>query len=335
MGYYGTNPGKYGQIVVIKGEELYLPAATEDYRTYVETMHTLYNEKLISEDYFVMQDDSVRALEKEGVAGVVHDNLSSVADYNDWVALPIFEIGGSKVEDVAFQVKNIVTPGNIWSSASTKYPEVLAYLLDYVYSDEGSMYMKYGPQKGNDPLGKLDGWYFKDGVITNDEIQSGKGTYTELSTFASHYIFSSLYTANELSYDKYARKIAGITDEIPTYDFVDAVTGNTFVTVEKVKYTKDNADGYGRLAMIESRGDNLTTVYLPGVYMSEEDITRSEDLRVVLDEYIVTETPRFITGQRPLDEIDDFQAQLKKLGVDEYLEIMRNAYSTYLNSVFE
>ena len=50
---------------------------------------------------------------------------------------------------------------------------------------------------------------------------------------------------------------------------------------------------------------------------------------------INAESAKFITGTRPLDEIEKFQEELKGLGVEEYVEIYRNAYSSYMDSIFK
>jgi len=96
----------------------------------------------------------------------------------------------------------------------------------------------------------------------------------------------------------------------------------------------DNADGYLRHDAVKVWGDCITTVKLPSVYMTEEEALEAVDLQTVIYDYVVAESAKFITGLRPLDEIDDFQEELKKLGVEKYVQMYRDAYKTYMDSVF-
>jgi len=74
---------------------------------------------------------------------------------------------------------------------------------------------------------------------------------------------------------------------------------------------------------------------LPTVYLSEDVSLRANEIKTVLNQHITTETVEFITGARPLSEVDDFYAELKGMDVEEYIEIYREAYSTYMNSIFK
>lgn len=57
------------------------------------------------------------------------------------------------------------------------------------------------------------------------------------------------------------------------------------------------------------------------------------DLKIVLEEYVATETAGFIVGTRSLDTIDSFMQELKKLGADELLELYKEGYTTYMNTL--
>lgn len=335
LGYYGGS-SKNGISFAIKNEEVWLPAATEDYKTYIEIMKTLYDEKLISEDYFTMDTTTARGLMSADVCGVLGDYglaTTQPEDFADWVSVVPMTIGDT--EKVATSVNATYTFGKIWASASTEYPEVLAVLLDYVYSDEGSTYYAYGPQKGKDPLNLLSGWYYdENGVITNDEIASGKSTYTDHYSWCAQYVYPSINTGNAVAYNRYSRELAGLDSNIKTTTYKDAITGQTVNVVEKITYTEDNADGYTRYSKVAAWEAYCTTVKLPSVFMSEDETLRAAELRGILEEHINAETAKFITGLRPISEIDDYFKELEGLDVDEYVEMYRTAYSTYMDAVF-
>ena len=53
--------------------------------------------------------------------------------------------------------------------------------------------------------------------------------------------------------------------------------------------------------------------------MDEETSIAVSDLKTVIQNYVETETARFVTGARSLDEFDSYLAELEKMNVDEYL----------------
>lgn len=54
------------------------------------------------------------------------------------------------------------------------------------------------------------------------------------------------------------------------------------------------------------------------------------DIKTACDTLVATETLKFVTNVRPLEEFDDFVAELKKLGAEKIEEIYQKAY---LNSL--
>ena len=80
-------------------------------------------------------------------------------------------------------------------------PRVLAYMLDYVYSEEGSVYYHYGPMKGQDPLGLIDGWFINEkGEVSYDEVEDG--TYPSATQYLTKYICPRENTFNN-TYSNY------------------------------------------------------------------------------------------------------------------------------------
>lgn len=72
---------------------------------------------------------------------------------------------------------------------------------------------------------------------------------------------------------------------------------------------------------------------LPYTYtlcLSAEDTAAIADIKTACDTLVATETLKFVTGVRPLEEFDDFVAELKKLGAEKIEEIYQKAY---LNSL--
>lgn len=336
LGYYGwTKASNNGTEFAIKDGEVCLPAATEDYRTYIEYMKLMYDEGLISRDFLTQEGETALGMASAGQCGVM--GVSSLIvpapeTWADWVGLPTMTAGDN--DTVIANVNTAYYAGKLWASASTEYPEVLAYMLDYVYSPEGSVYYYYGPMKGTDPLGLLDGWYYdEEGNVTCEEVENEN--FDSFEFYFMKYVCPDLYMCNYIDYIYLSKEMAGLDANKKTVEWPDAIRGNTYEVVWKIDYTDDNADGHMRYERVNNWKDHVTTVKLPPVYMSSDDVAEVAEMKLILDDYINVESAKFITGVRPLEEIDDYFEELKGLGVDQYIEIYREAYSTYIDSVFK
>lgn len=333
LGYYGCDMTKYGTWQSIKDGEVTFPVYTEDYRTFIEIMKTCYEEGLISQDYFTMDGTTMRGLTKAGVSGVACDyTLGNVPDFTDWVEIPPFVIGDN--DDIAISLSTTYKVGSLWASADTEYPEVLALIADYLFSPEGATYYTYGPKEGEDPLGMLDGWYLKeDGTVTTKLVEDG--TYEGMELYARQYVRSNDYVGKPTLASIYAKELSGVEVDITEYKITDHITGEEIVGVKKKEYSHDDADGHWRLVSLDAVEPYLTQIQLPTVYMTEEDSLTVSELKIVLEEHIISESAKFITGIRPTSEIDTFFEELKSMGMEEYISLYKEAYSTYMDSMFK
>lgn len=287
LGYYGANTTT-GADIAIKDGEVYLPAATEDYGKYVTIMNTLYEEGLVPEDYLTMDTTTLQGLASTGVCGAfAYYGLQPFPDtYEEWISLPLVQVDGIDINKAAGTMGNAYTANSVWVSSETKYPELIAYIMDYAYSPEGSVAYYLGPQKGQHPLDMVDGWYYnEEGMVTYDEVESG--AYTSWDQYACEYIFPTYNGANYIDYAFYSKELAGIDYQVNVETWTDSITGKEVPIEWKVDYTKDNMDGYARHIKTEAWKDTLTAVRLPGAQMSAEDITRAGELEVILRDYVL------------------------------------------------
>ncbi len=337
LGYVGTTLDNWGTSPAIKDGEVYLPCYTDDYKKFVEIWHTMYEENLMSQDYFDsgINTNAWRSLMSQGLCSVMADGTTTrlskednVDYYKEWVALAPVKA------DADVEVYASLNPNyqaNIaYVSNSTKYKDRIAKIMDYCFSAEGYSKYTYGPMKGSDECtDTVTGWYFDE----NGAIICGKDA--EDTDFVNQYIRPTLYGPGcatgtweyvcELANQPYTEKQITKTD---------ALTGREFVVTDQGKFTDpESVDACWRYVLTDAWKDNLTTVSLPELYLSEEDMITVADLKTVLDEYVVTETASFIVGARSLDTVDDFIAELKKLHADELLELYREGYSTYMNTL--
>jgi putative aldouronate transport system substrate-binding protein len=70
----------------------------------------------------------------------------------------------------------------------------------------------------------------------------------------------------------------------------------------------------------------LETVPMPALWFSATDARRMADLRTPIDEYVKQKQAEWISGQANVDaEWDVYVAQLNRMGLQEFLTLLRNA----------
>lgn len=327
LGFYGTEPNKYGSNLMIKDGEVVIPAYTDSYRDFVELMRTMYSENLIARDYFSMDAATAGGRMRDGTCGAMcYWTLEYVGDdFKDIVCANPILLGDN--DEIHVSRLSYYTTSTCWASADTKYPELVAMLVDFIYSDEGAFIYRYGPEEGKDPLNLVDGWYYDDeGNITTRLVEDG--TYGSISAYGRDVLFP---------YDNVGvRPNVTTTGTGETMEFIDSVTGGAYYVTDNAYIDPETNDGHWRSITIDKWSDVATSVRLPkGVYLEGDKQTECTDIITAIQDYISSETAKFITGQRSLDEIDSFQNELKKLGIETYLEAYREAYADYMKSIYD
>ena len=335
LGFYGGTHSKYGTAFAIKDEQIQLPVYTEEYKTFIEIMNKMYTEGYLSPEHFTMDANTVRGLTKAGNVGVISDfTLGFVPDYTEWETLPWFPI--NEGDQIVISTNPTYRVANTWASASTEYPEVLALIIDYLYTPEGAIAYFYGPKQGEDDLGLVDGWYYDENGNRTTKLVA-EGVYGDYTSYCYQYIFPVSYVASDrtLLNSEKAYEILGKEEASPkSYQILDTITGEHFTAIESKVYSEDNAQGYWFLNNSAVSRPYITTVFLPSVYLSEEDALNAADLKTLLENHIISESAKFITGQRPLNQLEEFQAELKGMGIEEYIALYRDAYADFMASIF-
>lgn len=335
LGFYGTTSTD-GLKVMIKDDEIVVPAYTEEYKEYVRLLNVMYTEGLISPDYLTMDTTTAQGYMAEGVCGVIGNwSLGSIGDdFAKWVhLLPLTtEYCDKPVSslDTTYKVNAMIV------NAETEHADILVKMLDYLYSPEGAMYYAYGPMKGADPLGIMEGWFYdENNQMTTDSVVAGTTVANGYGHYAKQFIYPSQYAgyAAGLVVPK-SIEMSGADITLRDYYVTDAITGETFNAPETVIYTRDNNAGWWRLTCADAWEKNSTTIKLPGVYMTEDDALNATDLETVLKKHVESETAKFIVGTRPIEEFEQFQKELEGMGVQEYLDLYKTAYNGYMTSLF-
>jgi hypothetical protein len=333
LGFYGNILTNYGYKMAIKNEEVVFPAYTEEYKTFIEVMHTLYSNGYISPDHFTMDKTTMQGMTAAGNVGAASDyTMSKLYQWENWDCMPWFPI--IEGDEIIISTGTSFTTARTWASASTKYPEVVALIVDHLYALEGIMNYMFGPKQGEDPLGILDGWYLDEtGNVTTKQVADG--VYAGFTGYCYQYVrpYDYLGANKALTSSQEAMDILG-KPAAKEYKILDVVTGNEFTAYESTVYTHDTAQGHWFLCNSAVSRPHITTVNLPDVYMSEEDALLAAEILSVVKNHIESETAKFVTGIRPLSELDAFHEELKNLGIEEYIEMHKEAYQPFMDSTF-
>lgn len=286
-----------------------IPCSDEKFGEYLKLLHQLYEDGILSEDYITMDDTEMRALAAEGNFGALSDWAEFLSRPNDWMdfvaAMPLT----SQYNTVPFSPATAgYENGNASLSAATEYPELIMRLIDYLYTPEGTMYSMYGPKEGSpDTLGIVDGFHL-------DEKNNPAYAEVENGTFESEYYYLvnriTMYQQGPRDQSTLQADMRGLDSYITTNDWYDmnvhfGVTG--FIAAAK-----------------------YFTSPLPTAYLDSDTQARVAELKASISNYVEKETAKFIVGQRSLDELDNYYAELKDLGIDEYKQIYVDYYADYM-----
>ncbi|HBP39016.1 MAG TPA: hypothetical protein DD640_09820 [Clostridiales bacterium] len=319
LGYITNDP--YGLSPAIREDKVVIPAADVNYREFLETMKTLYDEELVSKDLFTTDLTQFNALaleDKFGAMGYV-PYLCLPETWGEWESLSPLTSDISSTKQ--WYNSDFFSTGHYCISADTKFPELLVRLGSWFFSDDGNVFAWGGPQAGSDEtLGMCGGWFIdKDKLFRQQDVLDGK------------YPNNWEYYLNECYPNG---GFAGIGN---TSGF-SLENQETFYNIkwERGGYPEyarplitTNGDNFFRISQLEKLSDYVTAGYPTKVFFDAETNNRISDLATVINSYVRAETAKFITGTRSLNEFDSYLTELENLGMSEYLKYYVDYYEAY------
>ena len=306
---YGINPA------LLKCDELVVPCATEEYKYYLTTLKTWFDEGLIHPDFFTMDDPTCKALAAEGKFAAMSWPFSVVWP-NDFDAVRRFWAVPtllSETNDVYSTVKNAsVTAGCFAISAKTEYPEVCAKFLDFLYSSLGMIYSWDGPMAGTTDtlVGQYKGWYV-DEIGNVHYIDVDEGTITSYSEVVAPCNNARLNNACEVGYDRNVYGRVALQQHMAGQEPKPSTMSPDELS-QFPKYTTYVA---------EQTIHNAEKQYLSAyAFLDADTSVRVADIKTVITDHVKSEVAKFVTGVRSLDEFDAYVQELKDMGLEEYLD---------------
>lgn len=297
----------------LKDGEVIIPAGHESYLNYLTFMHTCYEENLLSKDYYVMEETALKSMLQEDVPMLVwgrhvYAYYPTVADerIENW---GMFNPLTSAVNDTPMIAEQLAVSGmgNFVVNAKTAYPEVAMRMADWFFSDDAAMWWA-GPIAGSEDAFGNDGI----GLVVDPEtldsrfVHSGCANYIAPAQMMGNWMcpidhYEDGWEAKTLYYH-----LARIPDEKIVASMDSASTSGTQLFNQLTRETV-------------ASGRYYTKAFPNSVFMDADTAIEVSDLSTVLSSYMQTETAKFVTGLRSLDEFPQYLKELDSMGLQEYL----------------
>lgn len=180
-------------------------------------------------------------------------------------------------------------------SSSCKDPEAVADFLNYLFTDEFAEFTVYG--------------------VEGESFQNTKGYNELIGVYPGANKEAQVAEKKALLYD-----LVGYDAILPSIRYADLGSEIDSVAAEKADYQKEIIHHEPMLAM-----DIKTYQALP----TSEESTRLGEIRTDLETYSRELVSNLILGRSSLDEWDSYMEELKRLGLDEYIEINQRLCDRY------
>lgn len=330
-----TKVGNTGANVAIKDGEVVIPAYDPDFVEYLELMNQYYTDRIISQDFFTLDQNTVLSKVLDGemlsFADAAYMAKSDPEFFTGWNC---YRPLTSKflAEPATYDDSNRIVIGQIELSAKCdefKADKIMRW-LDFFYSDLGGLYLWEGPTANSaDTLGLTGGYYVNDdGKIVYVDVESGKcpdlSTYrnTESAGKSSHFGNRSHPLGEEVFVDH------NVTNrpEMQTYFY------NKDNVIPYV-YSWDDRSGQNSISLRDNVLPYFKIGYPAIVYYPEDVALEIDEYSTVINPYIEAEVAKFITGARDLAEFENFREELRALGIEDLLKIYEETYADFLENL--
>lgn len=274
---------------------------SEAYKDWLEEMHKWYSEGLV---YNLFENTSLESQEERVVNNLAGAWKGEAWQFNETDSylselkskVPDAEFAAApwpKTKDgkayCYFQVGSFDRDTTVITS-NCKNPEAAAFLIDYLYSPEGSSLITWG----------IEGESY--------EIVDGKKKLLPAMEEETEY-----YGAAILNKMLYA--------DAETVHFPSFGEYSDYVFSSK-------SDGYVSACRIWSGGEDFTMPY--PVQLSPAQSEKADSATEGMMDYINTMRKKFITGEEPLANYDAYLEQLDLMGLPVMIEVWQECYDAYL-----
>ena len=276
-----------------EGGKLIYGPAQEGWREYVTLMHDWYQKGLIDPDFMSagwIPDQSMITTDKSGAYFGIYTQIAMLeaAAQDPNAVITAVPLPRKNAGDQLHFDNAVVLAGHMTVSAKTKYPELCVRLMDYMFSEEGSLLANYGIE--GDTFEYVDGKpQFTEKITANPEL-----------SFAQAMAYYCMPGARCVWQD-WSRELGAVpAKDIECYDIwqTGLDNANAVPAVENYDMTVEDRAEYAKIMT---------------------------DVKSIVDE----RTVQFITGVLPLDQYDQYLADIKASGLDRAIELAQKGYDDF------
>lgn len=274
------------------GKMRFIPTSTQ-YRDFIDYLRKLYSEGLIDKEIFTMKSALFSAKSIEGIVGAcVGPNTANIGanHVSEFQGLTT-ALKGPKGDQLWSPLRPYTNgTGAFLITSANKYPEATMRWVDYFYSDEGTLFYHFGIE-GKTYKKTADGKY-----DWSDDIYKGVSPTT---TFDS------------------------VVGKLSPY-----VGGSNPAIIKEPYY------GGREIEPVSSKASANMMPFAPKEVWPDFTYTQKENERLVvvqtdINGYVSKMQGEFISSKTPLSQWDSYVEQIKKMGLDELMQIHQAAYERY------
>lgn len=271
--------------------------ATDQYKQMLQYLSTLVSEKLLDPESFTQSDDQAKQKFATGQSFVISANAQEVVNsYRKNIA----HIPGATVKKIPVPLgptgatkQGTRTENGVMISAKARNSKNFVAMMQFIdwlwYSDAGEMFAKWGVQ-GTTYTGSVDDGSFK---LEPDVTWAGINPGGTKNLQVDYGFFNGVFA--------YGGSTKLLDSQFPPEEL-------EFQNVMNARRTLP-----------------LT----PPHPLSPDDREQATLWETNLKDYVNQQTLKFILGQRPLSQWDQYVAELKGRNMDQYMNMINQAYQNY------
>lgn len=281
---------------------------TETYQEYLRFVHKLYDEGLINQDAFVLEQSELCTMvneDKVGMHSVYYNDTTSAHEIEYYCPVGFTQEGYSTTP--TYVMKSAISDMFfIVASADTEYGEELAKFVDYLYTDEGQLSARNGYDGVTFDFNEIVPGY----IVADHTAKAKENGYEDTNTYRQEKALALNAIIPYVS--NYGTIYNGLSELEDFYD--EAIWAQLNINAHRAQVPKDNPD----LKWVE---------VFPCLFYTEDEAAERAILYTDVENYLKTALAQFVTGEMDIDEDwDAYLNELNKMGLERLLEIDQAAY---------
>lgn len=270
--------------------ELRFIPTSEEYRALLEYLHKLYSEQLITQDIYTVASAEIAARAQDGVYGLMI-TTNPFTGYNQDQYIGVKALEGPFGDRIYSNAKpSLVDIGAFVITNKNKHPEATMRWVDHFYGDEGAKLFFMG----------IEG-------ITFEVLPDGSVEFTDL--------------------------INNNPDGMP---FTQAVStyipyrNGAYPSIVKEAFFKGSEGHPTSIAAADKIAPDFPEVIWSPFSFSLDEMDIMSSIGTDIDTYVKEMRAKFMLGQVPLTEWDNYVRTIERMGLNYYMSTYKAAYDRYM-----